>query len=77
MYVIASSTVCLNAETCNTYPPFSTLPKLCAVEELMRDVLGKDIASLRQVATALARKTIFGERSYSLDKSKLDSIRAY
>ena len=43
-----------------------------------QDDLGKDIASLRQVrSTALARKTIFGERSYSLDKSKLDSIRAY
>ena len=58
-------------------PPFNTLPKLCAVEELMRDDLGKDIASLKQLATALARKTIFGERSHSLDKGKLDSIRAY
>ena len=69
-------------------PPFNTPPKLRAVEEVMRDIPGTDIASLRRLATALAREAIFGKkelqhssltgknRTGSLDKSKLDYIKS-
>ena len=54
----------------------------------MRDIPKTDITSLRQLATALAREAIFGEKELqhsslsgknrmgSLDKSKLDYIKS-
>ena len=69
-------------------PPFSTPPKLHAIEEVMRVIPGTDIASLRRLATAVAREVILGKkelqhsslsgkkRTGSLDKSKLDYIKS-
>ena len=39
-------------------PPFLTPPKLKSVEQVMSDVLGSDVASLRLLTTALARNAI-------------------
>ena len=39
-------------------PPFSTPPKLKSVEQVMSDVPGSDVASLRLLTTALARNAI-------------------
>ena len=41
-------------------PPFHTPPKLRPVEEVMGNNTGTDVASLRQLTTALAREAIFG-----------------
>lgn len=68
-------------------PPFSTPPKLRAVDEVMRDHPGTDVHSLRRLATGIAREAIFGKkelqqsslsgknRTGSLDKTKLDYIK--
>ena len=42
-------------------PPFSTPPKLKPVEEVMSNITGTDVASLRNLATSLARESIFGK----------------
>lgn len=41
-------------------PPFDTPPKLCSVEQVMKNFPGKDIATLRSLTVALARDAIFG-----------------
>lgn len=68
-------------------PPFKTPPKLKQVEDVMNDHGGKDVASLRNLTTALARDAIFGKvelakKSLSgrkntgiLDKEKLNYIK--
>ena len=43
-------------------PPFNTLTKLHAVEEVMRDHPGTAVGNLRQLATGLMRDTIFGKK---------------
>lgn len=67
--------------------PFSTPPKLQSVEQVMNNYSGTDVASLRNLATALAREAIFGrdqlaKKSLSgrkhtemLDKQKVDYIK--
>ena len=68
-------------------PPFKTPPKLRQVEEVMGDHGGTDIASLRNLTTALAREAIFGKEELAkkslsgrrntgiLDKEKLGYIK--
>ena len=68
-------------------PPFSTPPKLKSVEQVMSDVPGSDVASLRLLTTALARNAIFGREHLAksslsgrkntscLDQEKLDYIK--
>jgi hypothetical protein len=67
--------------------PFSTPPKLKTVEQVMIENSGTDRASLRKLATALAREAIFGrdemaKKSLSgrytteeLDKAKISYIK--
>lgn len=68
-------------------PPFSTPPKLKPIERVMRDNPGKDVTTLRNLTTALAREAIFGrddlaQKSLSgrkntgiLDEEKLSYIK--
>ena len=67
--------------------PFSTLPKLEPVEKVMNDHPGNDVATLRELAIALARDAVFGREELiknslsgrkntgSLDRKKLDYIK--
>ena len=68
--------------------PFSTPPKLKSVEQVLSENSGTDTASLRKLATALAREAIFGrdelaKKSLSgrcsteeLDKAKVSYIKS-
>ena len=68
-------------------PPFKTPPKLRKVEEVMNDHGGTDVASLRNLTTALAREAIFGKEELAknslsgrkntgiLNKEKLSYIK--
>ena len=46
-------------------PPFRTPPKLQSIEQVMSNYTGTDVASLRVLATALARDAIFGREEMS------------
>lgn len=48
------------------FPPFNTLPKLHALEEIMKDTPGTNIASLGRLTIAYARKTILGKKATAL-----------
>ena len=52
-------------------PPFSTLPKLLQVDDIMKDYPGNDVFTLQRLATALARDAIF--RKKALSKSSLSA----
>ena len=41
-------------------PPFSTPPKLQPVEKVMSEHPGNDVATIRELAIALARDAVFG-----------------
>ena len=68
-------------------PPFPTPPKLRPVEKILSEIPGKDVASLRLLAVALARDAIFGreelakkslsgrKNTSSLDPDKLNYIK--
>lgn len=68
-------------------PPFKTPPKLQSVEQVMNNYTGTDVASLRILATALAKEAIFGREEMSkaslsgrkgtgtLSQEKLDYIK--
>ena len=66
IYAFTPSTIYLSAKLCNTSSPFNTPSKLHALEEIMRDIPGTDIASLGQLATALAREAIVGKKAAAL-----------
>ena len=46
-------------------PPFDTPPKLCSVQQVLKNYPGKDVASLRSLTVALARDAIFGREALS------------
>ena len=68
-------------------PLFSTPPKLQPVEKVMSDHPGNDVATLRELAIALAPNAVFGreelikkslssrKNTKNLDKKKLDYIK--
>ena len=68
-------------------PPFLTPPKLQPVEKVMGDHPGNDVATLRELAIALACDAVFGRQELiknrlsgrkntgSLDRKKLDYIK--
>ena len=58
-------------------PPFNTPPKLFPVEQVMRDYPGNDVASLRRLTTALARKPFLGKTHYLEAASAAKTIRAH
>ena len=69
-------------------PPFETPPRLVPIEQIIQDYPGRSILQLRALATALAKKGVFGRKAMekcslsgrnatdSLDRKKLDYIKA-
>jgi hypothetical protein len=70
-------------------PPFQTPPKLKPIEQVLKDIPGTDMASLRMLAVALARDAVFGKEEWAksglttrkgsglkeADKQKMDYVR--
>ena len=70
-------------------PPFQTPPKLKAIEQVLKDIPGTDMASLRMLAVSLARDAVFGREEWSktslsnrkgselkeADKQKMDYVK--